>query len=236
VSAILSVRGLAAGYGQILAVRDIDIDLEPGLVTVVIGPNGAGKSTLLRAMAGLIPVRAGTIELDGRADPITSLAAFRRVKLGLSLVQQNKRVFRRQTVKDNLVVAAGRLPRGELQSRIEAAYERFPALAEKSDHLAGALSGGQQQMLAIAQALIVQPRVLMLDEPSAGLAPILVRQVMDGARQVASEGVAVLLVEQVLHEALRIADRLYSLRLGELLQDTEFVPGAAQSRHGRDFF
>jgi branched-chain amino acid transport system ATP-binding protein len=221
--AVLSVRGLSAGYGDILAIRDVDIDVRPGEIVTVLGTNGAGKTTLLNALAGLVPVMSGSVLLDG--EPIERLRAHARARRGVSLVQENKRIFRALTVRDNLVVAASRLGRAEFDEQESAVYALFPALADKRHDAAGSLSGGQQQMLAIGQALMARPSVLLLDEPAAGLAPLLVAEVMDRVRDIAGRGIGVLLVEQAVHQALRVASVVYVLRLGICTKHEDFRAG-----------
>jgi branched-chain amino acid transport system ATP-binding protein len=225
--ALLEVRDLQGGYGQIIAVRGASLIVRSGEVVVVLGPNGAGKTTLLSTIAGLVPALGGTVLLAG-AD-INKLRAHERNRAGLALVQENKRVFRSLSVVDNLIVAAPRLGKPEFDRRLSQIYSMFPVLAEKAGLPAGALSGGQQQMLAIGQALIIEPKVLLLDEPSAGLAPNLVHELMDQVCTIASTGVGVLLVEQAVHQALRIASRVFLLRLGECREQPDF-----RSRNARE--
>ncbi|HST39799.1 MAG TPA: ABC transporter ATP-binding protein [Conexibacter sp.] len=217
---LLRVRGLTAGYGEIQAVHDVDIEVRAGEIVTVLGGNGAGKTTLLGSVAGLVDVFAGEILLGDR--PIGGLRPHVRARRGLALVQENKRVFRALSVRDNLVVATPRLAKAEFAAREQDVYELFGVLAEKRHDPAGSLSGGQQQMLAIGQALMAGPSVLMLDEPSAGLAPRLVAEVMDRVATIASRGLAVLLVEQAVHQALRVASRVYVLRLGRCAEQEGF--------------
>jgi branched-chain amino acid transport system ATP-binding protein len=223
---LLSVRGLTAGYGDIVAVRDVDLDVRAAEIVTVLGTNGAGKTTLLGAIAGLVRCLGGSVELDG--ETIDHLRPHARARTGLSLVQENKRLFRQLSVRDNLVVAAPRLGRDEFQRREHAVHELFPALEEKGGELAGSLSGGQQQMLAIGQALMSRPKVLMLDEPSAGLAPMLVKEVLDRVAEIAAQGIGVVLVEQAVHQALRVASRVYLLRLGVCSEPRDFLEGDPQ--------
>lgn len=217
---LLRVRGLTAGYGEIQAVREVDVEVRAGEIVTVLGGNGAGKTTLLGAVAGLVDVFDGEISLGDRS--LAGLRPHARARRGLALVQENKRVFRALSVRDNLVVATPRLGRAEFAEREQTVYELFPVLAEKRRDPAGSLSGGQQQMLAIGQALMAGPSVLMLDEPSAGLAPRLVAEVMDRVATIASRGMAVLLVEQAVHQALRVASRVYVLRLGRCTEQEDF--------------
>ncbi|MDO8189422.1 ABC transporter ATP-binding protein [Conexibacter sp. JD483] len=224
---LLRVRGLTAGYGEIQAVREVELELRAGEIVTVLGGNGAGKTTLLGAVAGLVSVFDGEILLG--EDPVGKLRPHARARRGIALVQENKRVFRGLSVRDNLVVATPRVAKAEFAAREQDVYELFPVLAEKRRDPAGSLSGGQQQMLAIGQALMAKPTVLMLDEPSAGLAPRLVAEVMDRVATIASRGLAVLLVEQAVHQALRVASRVYVLRLGRCTEQADFR-GADQQR------
>ena len=212
---LLEVEGLSAGYGDITAIWDVSLAVEPGKVTVVLGRNGAGKSTSLLAIAGILKVRAGSVRFRG--EDITRRPASARTRLGISLVQENKRIFRQRTVDQNLQIGAYCLPRRERAASVAAAYERFPVLAERRGERAAALSGGQQQMLAIAQALASRPTVLMIDEPSGGLAPVIVRDVMNTIRELRSEGLGIVLVEQLVDQALGMADDLVVLDNGRVV-------------------
>jgi len=223
---LLRVRGLTAGYGEIQAVRDVDLEVRAGEIVTVLGGNGAGKTTLLGAVAGLVSVFDGEVLLKDR--PLGGLRPHVRARRGLALVQENKRVFRGLSVRDNLVVATPRVGKQEFAEREALVYELFPVLAEKRRDPAGSMSGGQQQMLAIGQALMAKPDVLMLDEPSAGLAPRLVAEVMDRVATIASRGMAVLLVEQAVHQALRVASRVYVLRLGRCAEQGDFRSAGKQ--------
>lgn len=230
VEPLLVVRDLSAGYGDIRATWDVSLDVYPGQVTAVLGRNGAGKSTTLLAIAGALRARTGSIHLEGRE--ISSLSAPARTRLGISLVQENKRIFRQRTVDQNLMLGAYCLPRRERRPSVRAAYERFPILAERKSAKAGSLSGGQQQMLAIAQALASRPKVLMVDEPSGGLAPVIVRSVMDTVRDLAADGIGILLVEQLVDQALGLADRAVVLDNGRVALSgaTSELGGAAELR------
>jgi len=216
----LTVTALKAGYRDVVAVHSLGVSVEPGSVTALLGRNGAGKTTTLHAIAGLLPVMAGS--------DIGSVPAARRAGLGLSLVQEGKRVLRGMSVDQNLVLGAysARISRSELESRKEAAYARFPALVKKRAHAAGSLSGGQQQMLAIAQALMSHPRILMLDEPSAGLAPAITGQIFETVVRLRDEGVGILLVEQSVEFALGCANRVCVVNLGRnVFEGTPDEPG-----------
>jgi branched-chain amino acid transport system ATP-binding protein len=202
----LEARNLVAGYEPGLAiVRGASLAVRPGEVIAVLGPNGSGKSTLVKAIVGLVPVSAGTVRLFGQ--DITGLPAHRRVREGLAFVPQTENVFARLTVRENLELAAAVLAGRERRGRIEAQYALFPDLGHRRALAAGRLSGGQRQMLAVARALVVEPRVLILDEPSAGLAPRLVTLVFDTLRKVRALGVTVVLVEQNARAAVALADR-----------------------------
>ncbi|HZE34826.1 MAG TPA: ABC transporter ATP-binding protein [Actinoallomurus sp.] len=202
----LTVRGLTARYGGSAVVRGVSIELNPGQVTAMIGANGVGKSTLLRSIAGLHRQASGSVTLDGRE--LLGRPAHRIARDGLALVPEGRHLFTDLTVRENLTMGLNGLscPAREAQNRIEEVFTMFPILAEFAGRPAGALSGGQQQMLAIGRSLVRRPRVLLLDEPSLGLAPLLVQQILSVARARADDGVAVLLAEQNAAAALRVAD------------------------------
>ena len=204
---LLSADRLVAGYEPGLPiVNGASLAVAPGEILAVLGPNGAGKSTFLKAIAGLVPVASGTVRLGG-AD-ITHLAAHKKLERGLAFVPQTENIFGTLTVADNLRLAGDRVPDAKMAAgQIGAMFDAFPDLARRKKLLAGRLSGGQRQMLAVARALIVSPRVLMLDEPSAGLSPKLVEEVFSRLASIRETGVAVVLVEQNVRAALAIADR-----------------------------
>ncbi len=212
---MLSVRSLQLGYGAISAVRDLDLEVSPGELVAVIGANGAGKTTTLNGIAGALPVRAGSILLDG--EDITRVPVHQRVGRGMSLVPEGRGIFARLTVAENLDMGAY-LRRDPVGVRADLArnYALFPRLAERRSQLAGTLSGGEQQMLAIARALMARPRLLLLDEPSMGLAPLVTRLIFDTIRAIAAERVSILLVEQNARAALELAARAYVLESGEV--------------------
>jgi branched-chain amino acid transport system ATP-binding protein len=213
---VLEVKNIAVNYGDAQAVRDVSLKVQAGSVTALIGSNGAGKTTTLHAIAGLLPVRAGTITLAGH--DVTNQPAPELPRQGLSLVQQGKRIFPGLTVEGNLVVATypHKLRRGARLELVAEAYDRFPILREKRGAAAGSLSGGQQQMLAIGQALMARPQVLMLDEPSAGLSPAIVKEVLQTVVSLANDGLGILLVEQLVEDALAIAHDVVVLDEGSV--------------------
>jgi ABC-type branched-subunit amino acid transport system ATPase component len=210
---ILVARDIVAGYAPGLPiVQGASIEVAAGEIVTIIGPNGAGKSTLLKAIAGLVIFEGGSILHDGR--DVTRLAAHEMVRLGIGFVPQTGNVFTNLTVEENLIVGGHVLPRGELKRRLARAYERTPFLAERRSALGRLLSGGQRQILAVARALMTEPRLLMLDEPTAGLAPRAALEVFAHLRGIAQEGVAVLMVEQNAKAAVAVSDRFYVLTEG----------------------
>jgi branched-chain amino acid transport system ATP-binding protein len=214
---ILEVSQLRLGYGDLIAVWDVSLRLTAGQTTALVGRNGAGKTTLLSGIAGLLPVKAGTVILDGI--DITKVPPFRRVARGLGLVQEGKKIFRKLTVRENLVLGlrACGTRKSQLNDQLDRLYANFGMLAERAHVLAGSLSGGQQQMLAIATALAAEPRVLLVDEPSSGLAPVFVDQVFAILDKLRSSGLAILLVEQLVEEVLDgIADDVLVIEQGRV--------------------
>ena len=209
---MLKIRGLAVRHGEIEALHDVSLDVGEGEIVAVIGPNGAGKTSFLRTVAGALRPARGSITIDGR--PIAGAPAWRVVRHGIVLVPEGRRIFGDQTVRANLELGAVSHGRFDDMPRVLA---RFPALRERLEQPAGALSGGQQQMLAIARGLMARPRLLLLDEPSLGLAPRLVRETFDEVRRIRAEGVSVLLVEQLAALALGVADRGYVLDRGRVV-------------------
>jgi len=214
---ILRVEGLHSGYGDLRVLHGVSLSAVPGRCTAVLGANGAGKTTLLSTIAGILRTGSGSIQLAGRE--LGRSPAHRRSELGLALVQEGKRVFHGRTVHENLLLGGRALRRRDRAAAVDRAFDRFPVLGDKSAQRAGALSGGQQQMLAIAQALMPEPEVLMLDEPSAGLAPIVVKDVLTTIELLKAEGKAVVLVEQLVAEALSVADRALVLDRGYIVID-----------------
>ncbi|WP_126397013.1 ABC transporter ATP-binding protein [Blastochloris tepida] len=211
---MLEVADLVSAYGRIEALHGVSLKVEAGEVVALVGANGAGKTTLLRAISGVQPIRRGTVTFAGQR--IEALAAHRRVALGLAQVPEGRHVFKPLSVADNLRLGAYRRGRAEAALSLEHVYDMFPVLKERRDQAAGALSGGQQQMLAMGRALMSRPKLLLLDEPSMGLAPLLVEQVFAVIRRLAAEGVTVLVVEQNAFAALQIADRGYVIETGRI--------------------
>jgi branched-chain amino acid transport system ATP-binding protein len=214
---LLDVRGLTVRYGKVEAVRGISLVVPAGRIVTVIGPNGAGKTTLLSAIAGLLPSAAGEVLLGGAR--ITGLPIEENVARGLSLVPETRELFAQMSVEDNLALGGfvRRRGRGRAQAaRLEEVFRTFPRLRERRRQLAGTLSGGERQMLALGRALMAEPRLLLLDEPSLGLAPIVVREILEVVVELRRRGVSILLVEQNARAALQIADDGYVLETGEV--------------------
>ncbi|MCA0399946.1 MAG: ABC transporter ATP-binding protein [Proteobacteria bacterium] len=210
---MLEVRGLRSSYGRIEVIHGVDLDVGTGEIVALIGANGAGKTTLLRAISGVQPISAGEIRLEGAA--ITRDAAHRRVAGGIVQVPEGRQVFKPLSVEDNLRLGAYRR-RKSPEADVERIYAMFPILKEKRLQPAGGLSGGQQQMLAIGRAIMGDPKLLLLDEPSMGLAPVIVGQIFEVIRTLKAEGVTILLVEQNAGAALAIADRAYVMETGRM--------------------
>jgi branched-chain amino acid transport system ATP-binding protein len=218
-SALLDVRGLASRYGRIPALQGIDLTVAEGELLALVGANGAGKTTLLRAISGVQPASAGRIHFAG--SDITSLSASRRVRLGIAQVPEGRQVFGPLSVADNLLLGGYTRPKAEVSADLDYVYNLFPILAERRPQMAGTLSGGQQQMMAIGRALMARPKLLLLDEPSMGLAPLLVEEIFQTIAALKKRGTTIFLVEQNAHAALAIADRGYVLETGRVvLQDS----------------
>ncbi len=214
---LLAIDDLRVSYGEIEALRGVSLSVEAGEVVTILGANGAGKTTLMRAVSGLLGKRGGQIAFDGQ--DITRAGADRIVRLGVTQAPEGRRVFGTLSVLENLRLGGFTRPGAEVRASIEQAYEMFPRLRERSAQLAGTLSGGEQQMLAIARALVGRPKLLLLDEPSLGLAPIIVQAIFRSLRQIADSGVTILLVEQNARSALKLADRGYVLEVGRIVLD-----------------
>ncbi|OGK89397.1 MAG: ABC transporter ATP-binding protein [Candidatus Rokubacteria bacterium GWC2_70_24] len=214
---MLDIREIVTSYGMIRALKGVSLTAAPGEITCILGPNGAGKTTLLYTIAGILRPRSGSITFEGRE--LAGLSADRVVARGISLVPENRLVFPHMTVRENLIAGAyGRLPRGrrEVDADLESMLTRFPILGQRAQQPAGTLSGGEQQMLAVARALMARPRLLMMDEPSLGLAPMIVEQIFEIVERLNREGITVLLVEQNARLALGIAHRAYLLEQGRI--------------------
>ncbi len=215
--ALLELQGIDAFYGRIQALRKMSISVDKGEVVALIGSNGAGKTTTLRTISGLMHPQSGSIRFDGRE--ITQTGPAKIVELGICQSPEGRRLFARMTVLDNLVMGAySRNDKPGIASDMERVYTLFPRLKERRTQIAGTLSGGEQQMLAMGRALMARPKVLMLDEPSLGLAPILVETIFSIIREINSQGTTVLLVEQNAHKALEVAHRGYVLETGSIVK------------------
>ena len=212
---MLNVQGINVYYGNIHAIKDVSFQVEAGEIVTLIGANGAGKSTTLKTISGLLRTRTGEIMFDGQ--DIRTTAPHRIVGMGLAHVPEGRRVFLSMTVEENLEMGAFTRPVLGVSASLADVYQRFPRLQERRRQVAGTLSGGEQQMLAMGRALMSRPRLLMLDEPSMGLAPILVEQVFDIIRELHEAGTTILLVEQNARMALSIADRGYVLEPGSVV-------------------
>ena len=228
-SALLSLANVSAGYGSFRALFDVSIEVAHGQAVGVIGPNGAGKTTLMRVISGLLPPRGGTMTLDGRA--VGGLPAHRMVEQGIAHVPENRRLFPRLSVEDNLRIGAF-IPqaRAHYAGQLDRVYALFPRLKDRRAQLAGTLSGGEQQMCAIGRALMSRPKLLLMDEPSAGLAPLVVGQVFELVRKVRADGLTVLIVEQNVQQVLDVVDRAYLLEVGSIR-----LAGSSAELKGNDF-
>jgi branched-chain amino acid transport system ATP-binding protein len=215
---MLTIEGLTVDYGRIRAVRDIEFTLNEGEIVTLVGPNGAGKTTVLNAVAGVVPLSGGTIKLEGR--PIAGLRPERIARMGLALVPEARHIFTRLTVGENLRLAGAPLPRARRRAQVRALAERFEVLGRFYDRPAGTLSGGEQQQLAIARALVTDPRIVLFDEPSRGLAPLIVDAVFELIGELRDEGRSILLVEQSVARAVALADRAHLLQTGRITSET----------------
>ena len=214
--AILEVKGLEVFYGVIQAIKGISFEVNPGEIIALIGANGAGKTTTLQTITGLIPSKAGHIVYDGK--DITKLPGHKLVSMGMAHVPEGRRVFAQLTVLQNLRLGAyTRKDKGEIEETLKVVYNRFPRLEERKNQLAGTLSGGEQQMLAMGRALMSHPKLIVMDEPSMGLSPIYVNEIFDIIEKINHDGTTVLLVEQNAKKALSIAHRAYVLETGKIV-------------------
>jgi branched-chain amino acid transport system ATP-binding protein len=214
---MLKLESVNVSYGAIQAVRDVSIEVPKGEVVTIIGANGAGKSTLLKSVVGLEPVTGGRILFDG--EDITAMPAHRRTGMGVALSPEGRGVFSDQSVRDNLLLGAysKKDTAAQTEQKIEQFFVMFPRLKERQEQFAGTLSGGEQQMLAIARALMSEPKLLLLDEPSLGLAPLIIRDIFNTIRALREMGLTILLVEQMANQALGVADRAYVLETGRII-------------------
>jgi len=226
---MLSLATISAGYGSFQVLFDVSLEVPRGEAVGVIGPNGAGKTTLMRVISGLVQRYTGAMKLEGRS--IGGLPAHRMVEQGIAHVPENRRLFPRLTVEDNLRIGAY-LPRARRQcaEQLDRVYKLFPRLKDRREQLAGTLSGGEQQMCAIGRALMSDPKLLLMDEPSAGLAPLVVAQVFDLVHRIRAEGLTVLIVEQNVQQVLDVVDRAYLLEVGRIK-----LAGTSAELKGNDF-
>ena len=214
---MLEVRNISAGYGSFRALFGVSIEVRAGEAVGVIGPNGAGKTTLLQVISKIINPESGQVMMQGQ--DLRQVAAHRVVEMGIAHVPEHRRLFPRLTVEENLRMGAFHPEaRRRFAERLDFVYELFPRMKERRDQLAGTMSGGEQQMCAIGRALMSGPKLLLMDEPSAGLAPVIVQQVFDLVRRIRAEGYTVLIVEQNIQQVLQVVDRAYLLEVGTIKQ------------------
>jgi branched-chain amino acid transport system ATP-binding protein len=225
---MLEVRDLHSGYGDLPVVRGVDLDVDEGQIVTVVGPNGAGKTTLLKTITGLVQIWSGSVTFQGES--LSGLAPHVLPGRGLVMVPEGRKLFPFMTVEENLLMGAySKSARPQLSSTLDEVFGLFPRLKERRKQLGGSLSGGEQQMCAIGRAVMAKPRLLILDEPSLGLAPIVVEQILGLVRQLAQNGMTIMLVEQNVHDALEMAARGYVLEQGQVV-----MQGAGQELLARD--
>ena len=213
---LLEVTDLHSGYGDLPVVQGVNFTVDEGEIVTIVGPNGAGKTTLLGTVTGLLKTWEGTVTFDG--DDITKMAAHERPEAGLVMVPEGRKLFPFMTVHENLLLGAfSKRGRRQADESLAEVYDLFPILTERRNQLAGSMSGGEQQMCALGRAVMTRPRLLILDEPSLGLAPILVERILDFVRKLAETGMTILLVEQNVHDALEMANRAYVLEQGKVV-------------------
>jgi len=236
----LHIKDVDAGYGAVKALHGVSITVDAGSTVALLGTNGNGKSTLMKCVMGMVRPTAGSValELDGRTYDLTRLSTEEIVNLGVVMVPEGRRLFPKLTVEENLLLGAFRkLARGEIGRNLAFAYETFPVLAERRRQLAGSMSGGQQQMLAIARALMSAPKLLLVDEPSVGLAPILVSHTITKIKELKEKyGLTVLMAEQNFHQAIRIADRGYIIVHGEIVFEGKTVDELEQNELVKNYY
>ncbi len=212
---MLDVTDLVTAYGKIEALKGVSVRVEAGRITCLLGPNGAGKTTLMMTLAGILQPRRGSIRLDGCE--LVGLSPARIVAQGVALVPENRLVFPQMSVRENLLAGAyQRRDKADIAADIEGMYDRFPRLRERREQLAGTLSGGEQQMLAVARALMSRPRLLLMDEPSLGLAPLVVKEIFDIVAELNRDGTTIFLVEQNAHMALQVAHQFFLMEQGRV--------------------
>ena len=211
---LLKVEDIHVYYGAIHAIKGVSFEVNEGEIVTLIGANGAGKSTTLKTISGLLQPRSGAISFEGKS--LAGVPAYKLVSLGMALCPEGRRVFQQMTVRENLEMGGYSRPASEIEGSLENVFNRFPRLKEREKQVAGTLSGGEQQMLAMGRALMSKPKLLMLDEPSMGMAPILVEQIFDIIKELHEAGTTILLVEQNAQMALSVADRAYVLGTGKI--------------------
>ena len=216
---MLKINNIVAGYGNIIALKDISLEVPAGKIVTLLGANGAGKTTTMKTIMGLVKAKEGEILFEDKS--ITKLKTYKIVNGGISLVPEGRRILAKMTVMENLEMGAFQRKDNEVESDYQKVFARFPILLERKDQLGGTLSGGQQQMLAIGRALMARPKMLLLDEPSMGLAPLVVAEIFRVIQEINAQGTTVLLVEQNVKQALKIADYAYVMETGKItLQGT----------------